>query len=91
VGHVDLASDDRLDPGGVGGVVELDRAEHVSVIGERERGHLHRGGARDQTVETARAVQERVVAVVMEVDEGLAHRRLTQPLRRGPISAERRA
>jgi len=65
VGDVDLAADDRLDPRGVGGVVELDRAEHVSVIGERERGHLHRGGARDQTVETARAVQERVVAVVM--------------------------
>jgi hypothetical protein len=83
VRDVDLASNDRFDPRGVGGVVELDRAEEIPVVRERERRHLHRRGARDQTVQAACAVQERVVAVVMKVDEGRAHRRLKRPPRRG--------
>jgi hypothetical protein len=37
--EIDLASDDRLDPGRLCLLIELDRAEHVAVIGHRDRFH----------------------------------------------------
>ena len=43
------------------------------MIGQRERGHAEALHALDEPVEAARAVQKRVIAVVVEVDESSAH------------------
>ena len=37
--HVGLDADDRLDAGGLGLLVEVVRAEHVAVVGHRDRRH----------------------------------------------------
>jgi hypothetical protein len=37
--EVRLASNDRLDPGRPGLLIKLDRAEHVAMIGHRDRFH----------------------------------------------------
>ena len=72
---VGLDADDRLDPGLGRRVVELAGAEHVSVVGHPDRGHLqplHLGQHRRDLRGT---VQHRVLGVVMQVHEGrLAHR-----------------
>jgi hypothetical protein len=68
-GHVHLAADDRLDATVPGRLVELDRAEEVSVIGERDRGHVERLGALEQRVDLDGTVEQRVLAVEVQVDE----------------------
>ena len=46
--EVGLDADDRLDPGGLGLLVELVGAEHVAVVGHRDRRHAQLGGALGQ-------------------------------------------
>ena len=70
VDEVDLAADDRLDPGLARGLVELDRAVHHAVVGEPERGLPERGGALDEAVDLRGAVEQRVLGVDVEVGAG---------------------
>ena len=70
-GDVDLAADDRLDPGFLACLVEVDRAVHDAVIGERDRGHLELGRPRDHGVDATGPIEQRVLGVVVEVNEGL--------------------
>jgi hypothetical protein len=50
--------------------VELDRAEHDPVIGERDPRDAVIGGPAAERIDPASAVEERVLAVNVEVDEG---------------------
>ena len=76
-GEIRLASDDRLDPGGDGLLVELDRAEHVAMVGDRQR--LHPGGLRmlDQRGELVGSVKQAVLR--MDVQMGKTHRGTSRP------------
>lgn len=74
---VHLASDDRLDAGFFCRLIEFDRPEHDSVVGEGDGRHLVLDGRLDQAVDRCRTVKEAVMRVVMKMDK-LRHR-----LRRG--------
>jgi hypothetical protein len=82
-GHVRLAAEDRLHARGDRLLVEIDRAEHVAVIGDRHRGHAELAHPRDEILKAHRAVEERVLAVEVEVDEGGAGRHALRYLKRG--------
>jgi hypothetical protein len=66
---VGLDADDRLDPGGDPGLVELERAEHRPVIGERERRHLELGGPLEERLDPRGPVQQGELRVHVEVNE----------------------
>ena len=68
--EVDLAADDRLDAGLRRRLVEVDRAVHVAVVGDRQRGHLEVDGLLDERLHARGAVEQRVLGVGVEVDEG---------------------
>ena len=67
--EVDFAAEERLHALGLGGVEKIDRAEQHAVVGQRHRGLAQRRHAVDQAVDAARAVEETVVAVDMQMDE----------------------
>ena len=92
VGEVDLAADDRLDAGSLGRLEELHGARHGAVIGERDRRHLELGSARDKVGNPARPVENRVLGVDVQVDEGgLGHREgHSTPASGGPLNRLRR-
>ena len=69
VGDVDLAAENRLDSLLSGLPVELDRAGERAVVGERDRRHLELGGPRGEVRDPARAVEDRVLGVDVEMDE----------------------
>ena len=74
--HVGLAADDRLDPGGRRRLVKFDRAVQVAVVGDRDRRHLQFGRLFHQLLHPHRAIEERVLGVQVEVNEGVGgHRR----------------
>ena len=69
LGHVGFHADDRLDARGPGGVVQLDGAEHVSMVGERHRRHPGFLDGVDHIGEAVGPVEQAELAVQMEVDE----------------------
>ena len=70
VRDVHLAADDRLHALLLHGVVELDRAEHVAVVGDGAGRHAQLGDALGQLLGPAGAVEEGVFGVEVEVNEG---------------------
>jgi hypothetical protein len=78
VGDVDLAADQRLDALLRRLPVELDCAGKRAVVGEADRGHLELGGPSRERRDAAGPVEDRVLAMDVEVDEGrLRHGRST--------------
>jgi hypothetical protein len=74
--HVRLVADDRINAGVLALLVEFDRAEEVAVIGHRDRVHAERLGMRDQFRHPVGAIEEAIVRVAMQVNEGtLGHDR----------------
>ena len=69
VGDVHLAADDRLHLLLLHGVVELDRAEHVAVVGDGAGRHAQLGDALRQLFGPAGTVEEGVFGVEVEVSE----------------------
>ena len=69
VRHPHVAADDGLDAPCARGLVELDHAEDVAQVRERERGHAIGGRRRDRFVETHHAVDDRILAMQTQVDE----------------------
>jgi hypothetical protein len=65
-----VAADDGLDPGAARRSVELDHAEQVAEVGQRQRRHAVRDRARDGIVDAHDAVGDGVLAVQAEVDKG---------------------
>ena len=70
VDEVDLAAHDRLDAVLAGGLVELDRAVHDAVVGQAEGRLAEVGGALGERVDLARAVEQRVLGVDVEIGAG---------------------
>ena len=66
----DVAADDRLDAVLPRALVEVDHAEDVGEIGERERPHAVGGRAGDRVVDPHDPVDDRELAVEPEMDEG---------------------
>jgi hypothetical protein len=86
--EVDLAAEDRLDAVLLGGLEELDRAEEVAVVGERDRRHAELLRALEERIDLDRAVEQRVLAVQVEVDEGPRAHAAT-PIRSSPEASTR--
>ena len=63
--HVDLAAENGLHARGHGGAVELDRAEHVAVVGHRHGGHPRRLHPRDQPLDLVGPIEQRILRVQM--------------------------
>ena len=76
---VGFDAEDRLDPRLLAGDVELDGAEQVPVVGERDRVHVERVHALDQLGHAIAAVEERILRVEMQVDETGRGGRREQP------------
>jgi len=68
-GHVHLAAHDGPDPGLLRRPVEGEGPEQVAVVRQGDGAHVPVGGGPDQTVHAGRPVEEREVAVDVEVDE----------------------
>ncbi len=64
-----LDAEDRLDPGVLRGADKLHRAVQIAVVGDRDGGHPQLLHAGDQRLETIAAIEERVLAVKMEMHE----------------------
>ena len=79
VGHpawrdIGLAAEDGHHPGGTALRIEFDGAEHIAVIGERQSRHPELDRALDHLADARGAVQQRVLAVVMQMNEvGVFH------------------
>ena len=58
-----------LTPGLVGGLVEVDHAEHRAVIRDRHRRHVHLLDALHQLLDVAESIQQRVLGVYVEMGE----------------------
>ena len=71
--HVNLAPDDRLDPRLFRGLVELHRAIHHAVIGDRHRRHVELLRLFHQVGNAHRAVEGGVFRVKVEMDKGVGH------------------
>ena len=72
--NVELLAADRVNAVGMADVLEVQHAEHVAVVGQREGLHVQLFGAGNQGIQLARSVQERIVRVYVQVHE-LAFRR----------------
>ena len=68
-GDVGLDPEDRLDARLARLLVELDRPEHVAVVGQGHGGHLRLDRRGDHVVEAVGAVEEAELAVEVQVDE----------------------
>ena len=66
---VGFAADDRHEPVLARGVVELHRAEHDAVVGQRDAGRAFLRGAAAQRIDATRAVEKRVLAMDVQMDE----------------------
>ena len=77
LGDVHFAADDGVDVFGFGGVVELDGSEEVAVVGHGDGGHFQVGGDVHHLGDFAGSIEEGVIGVAVEMDEGrVSHRGL---------------
>ena len=60
-GDVEFLAHNRVDAVDVAELFKVERAEHVSVVGQRERGHVKALGLGDQLVQSGARVQKRIV------------------------------
>ena len=66
---VDFAADDRLDAFVAGGFVEIDRAVEHAVVGDGERGEFQLVGLLQQPIQPARAIEQGILGVEMEMNK----------------------
>ncbi len=81
-GDIGLDADDGLDAGFPAGEIERHRAEHRAVVSQGQRRLIQRLGPRGQMVDAAEAVEQRELAVHVQMDEGVVGLALLLP---GPI------
>ena len=70
-GDVALHAENRLDPGGLGPLVEVVRPEDVAVVGHRERRHAHPGGLGHEVGQSRGSVEHGVLGVHVEMHESV--------------------
>ncbi len=87
--EVGLHADDRLDPGRAGLGVEVVGAEHVAVVGHRQRRHAELGVAGEQLGQPGGAVEHGVLGVDVQVHERRVARHGAGGLRRCGRTAAR--
>ncbi len=75
---VELGPDDRLDPCLLAGLEVVDRSVHDPVVGDRDRRHAQAGGLFEQGRDPGGAVKDRILGVVVQMDETAAHGRPLQ-------------
>ena len=68
-GYVDLCPDDGFDPCPVRLLVEVHRADHPPVVGQRHGGHPHPRHLADEILDLDRPVEETVLGMQVQVDE----------------------
>src|SRR5687767_9375419 len=66
---IDLAPEDRIEPALARLIVEHNRREHVAMLGDRRRRHPELHHPIEQLVDAAGAVEQRVLAMKMEMNE----------------------
>ncbi len=71
--HVDLAADDRFYAPFLRGLVEIHGAVHHAVVGDGHRGHAAFRREVHEPRDAARAVQQAVFAVHMEMNKQVSH------------------
>ena len=81
VGHVGLGADDRRDPRVTAGLVEVEDPVHVAVVGDPHGRLAVRDRRGDDVADARRAVEHRVLGVLVQVDEAVRH--LSLPVRGG--------
>ena len=64
------------------GLVEVERTEHDAVIGQGEGRHAISRRLREEVVDPGRAVEQRELAVGVQVNEAVPFHRLTKSLDR---------
>jgi hypothetical protein len=67
--HVGLAADDRFHPGVFRFAIELDRAEHVAMIGDGDGRLTERFDLLDQRIDLIRSVKKAELGVQVKVNE----------------------
>ena len=67
--HVDLAAQNRLDPGVRGGVVKVLDAVHVAVVGNGDGVHAEGLGPLDERLDGGGAVEDRILGMYVQMDE----------------------
>jgi hypothetical protein len=73
VGDPQVAAGDRLDTGCFGRLVELDQREQVALVGQRDRRHLRARAGVHQFRDADGRVDQRILAVHVEMDETGGH------------------
>ena len=68
-GHVEFGADDGVHALGPAGFFEFEGAEHVAMVGQGDAGHAQGLGARGQALYRRRAVEQREIRMVVEVDK----------------------
>lgn len=68
-GEVDFTSDDRLQAGLFGLLVEFDRPEEVPMVGDGDCGHPEILGGRNQRIDLVGPIQKAVFGMEMKVDK----------------------
>src|ERR1700686_1686356 len=66
---IEFASHDRFDPDLVRGIYEMHRAKNVAMVGHGHRGHVQFMNPVNKFLDVASAVDQRVIAMEMQVDE----------------------
>jgi hypothetical protein len=69
VRHPDIRTDDRFDPAAARSGIELDQAEEVAEISQRQRRHTISRGPRHGIIDTDDAVGDGVFAMQAKVNE----------------------
>ena len=67
--NVDFAADDRVHAFAFGGVVELDGAEQVAMVGHGDGGHLLLDDGVHELADLAGSIEQRVIGVAVQMDE----------------------
>src|SRR6185437_10538125 len=68
--HVRFHADDRSQLGFLGLFLELERRVEIAVVGDGERGLLEFQRPRDEVVDPIGAVEQRILGVTVQMDEG---------------------
>ena len=81
---IDLAADDRLDPGMLRRILEeLLDAEHVAVVRDGKAGHAELFGAVEQVLDRRLSVEDGVLGMYVQVDESHISGGVSRPAVRG--------
>jgi len=89
--HIGFAPDDGFDSRIFGFAIELDRAEHVAMVGHGHGRLTERLDLLHERLDLIRAVEEAELGMQMEMDEGRSHGRILGGRGRGSQTEEKKS